>query len=83
MAARVASSLQNRAPLTVVFCEEVIKKVQEIMADGEKLTRDHENHVLFKREHDEQLLLWMNRYVSVWGRYDLYYDYEPQSTWKY
>ena len=61
MAARVATALQNRTLLPVAFCEEVIKKVQEIMGEGEKLTRDHENHGIFRQEQDEQLLLWMNR----------------------
>ena len=62
MAARVADSLVYRSPLPHVFCEEVLKKTNEISADGEPMTRDHENHEIFKAEHDEQLLQWLNRY---------------------
>ena len=61
MAARVAQALEKRTPLPVAFCEEVMKKVQEISADGEPVTRDHENHAAFTKECDEQLLLWLNR----------------------
>ena len=63
MASRVASALQDRTTLPVAFCEEVFKKIQEVSADNEKISRDHENHDLFKREQDEQLLLWLNRFV--------------------
>ena len=60
-AARVAKSLENRTPLPTAFCEEVMKKIQEISAEGEQLNRDHEDHSLCGREQDEQLLLWLNR----------------------
>lgn len=62
MAARVAMALESRTQLPPGFCEEVLKKIQEISAEGEKLSREHENHAVFKKEHDEQLLLWLNRY---------------------
>ena len=62
MAARVAMALESRMPLPLAFCEEVLKKVQEISAEGEKMTREHENHEVFRKEHDEQLLLWLNRW---------------------
>ena len=65
MAARVADSLVYRSPLPHVFCEEVLKKTNEISADGEPMTRDHENHEIFKAEHDEQLLQWLNRYKNI------------------
>ena len=63
-AARVAKSLENRTPLPTAFCEEVMKKIQEISAEGEQLNRDHEDHSLCGREQDEQLLLWLNRSVK-------------------
>lgn len=34
------------------------------MADHENMNVLHESHELFKREHDEQLVQWMNRYAS-------------------
>ncbi len=40
---------------------QVMKKVQEISAEGEAPSRDHEDHTLFSRDQDEQLLLWLNR----------------------
>lgn len=61
MAARVAGAIVKRSPLPSAFLEEVIKKVQDISADGEPVLRDHETHEIFKQEHDEQLLLWLNR----------------------
>jgi len=68
MASRVATALQERgsstAVLPAVFREEVFKKVQEISADDERINHEHENHTLFRREQDEQLLLWLNRSLS-------------------
>lgn len=40
----------------------VAKKIRELMADHENMNVLHESHELFKREHDEQLVQWMNRY---------------------
>ena len=65
MAARVAKSLESRSSLSAPFCEDVMKKIQEISAEGETLNRDHEDHNLFGREQDEQLLLWLNRCAFV------------------
>lgn len=62
MAARVAAAIVRRSLLPTGFCEEVMKKAQDISADGEELSRDHENQEIFHREHDEQLLMWLNRY---------------------
>ncbi len=62
MAARVATALESRLALPMAFTEEVMKKIQEISADGESVSREHENHELFSKDHDEQLLLWLNRY---------------------
>lgn len=36
------------------------------MADHESMNALHESHDLFKREHDEQLVQWMNRRPDDW-----------------
>ncbi|XP_046386640.1 E3 ubiquitin-protein ligase HERC2 isoform X3 [Ischnura elegans] len=66
MAARVASALVNRTPLPISFCLEVQQKIAEMLPEGENLTLDHENHSIFRQEHDEQLLLWLNRRPEDW-----------------
>ncbi|CAD6227584.1 GSCOCG00001264001-RA-CDS [Cotesia congregata] len=65
LAARVAKSLINRTALPKSFCVEVTKRMVEMTADGDG-SKDHEDHELFKREHDEQLLLWVNRRPEDW-----------------
>ena len=65
MAARVANALQYRTDLPPTFIDEVRKKIQEISVDGEGSNSDHENHVVFTSLLDEQLLLWLNRYVIL------------------
>lgn len=62
LASRVASSLENRTQLPTAFREEVLKKVQEVSLDNERVDRDYEDASVFTREQDEQLLLWLNRY---------------------
>lgn len=44
----------------------VTKKIRELMADHESMNGLHESHDLFKREHDEQLVQWMNRRPDDW-----------------
>nr|XP_012152188.1 PREDICTED: E3 ubiquitin-protein ligase HERC2 [Megachile rotundata] len=66
LSARVAKSLVNRTPLPKPFCLEVTKRINEMITDGEGNTKDHENHQLFKQEHDEQLLQWLNRRPEDW-----------------
>lgn len=44
----------------------VTKKIRELMADHESMNSLHESHDLFKREHDEQLVQWMNRRPDDW-----------------
>ncbi|XP_076233389.1 E3 ubiquitin-protein ligase HERC2 [Calliopsis andreniformis] len=66
LSARVAKALVNRTPLPKAFCLEVIKRITEMTTDGEGITKDHENHELFKQEHDEQLLQWLNRRPEDW-----------------
>ena len=62
MAARVAAAIVKRGMLPGVFCEEVMKKIQDIADEQETLSVDHADHSIFRQEQDEQLLLWMNRY---------------------
>ncbi|XP_076284957.1 E3 ubiquitin-protein ligase HERC2 isoform X1 [Lasioglossum baleicum] len=66
LSARVAKALVNRTPLPRPFCLEVTKRINEMNADGETANRDHESHQLFKQEHDEQLLQWLNRRPEDW-----------------
>lgn len=48
------------------FPSKVTKKIRELMADHETMNGLHESHDLFKREHDEQLVQWMNRRPDDW-----------------
>ncbi|XP_011304625.1 E3 ubiquitin-protein ligase HERC2 [Fopius arisanus] len=72
LAARVAKSLINRTALPKSFCVDVTKRINEMMnAEGEphlshREIPPHESHELFRREHDEQLLLWLNRRPEDW-----------------
>uniref|UniRef100_A0A3Q2Y7Y6 E3 ubiquitin-protein ligase HERC2 n=1 Tax=Hippocampus comes TaxID=109280 RepID=A0A3Q2Y7Y6_HIPCM len=59
-ASRVAVALDKRTSLPRPFLDEVTKKIRELMADHESVNVLHESHELFKREHDEQLVQWMN-----------------------
>ncbi|KAB5583793.1 hypothetical protein PHYPO_G00099730 [Pangasianodon hypophthalmus] len=65
-ASRVAVALDKRTPLPRLFLDEVAKKIRELMADHENMNVLHESHELFKREHDEQLVQWMNRRPDDW-----------------
>uniref|UniRef100_A0A3Q3VWY8 E3 ubiquitin-protein ligase HERC2 n=1 Tax=Mola mola TaxID=94237 RepID=A0A3Q3VWY8_MOLML len=65
-ASRVAVALDKRTSLPKPFLDEVTKKVRELMADHESMNGLHESHDLFKREHDEQLVQWMNRRPDDW-----------------
>ncbi|XP_022531523.2 E3 ubiquitin-protein ligase HERC2 isoform X2 [Astyanax mexicanus] len=65
-ASRVAVALDKRTPLPRLFLDEVAKKIRELMADHENMNGLHESHELFKREHDEQLVQWMNRRPDDW-----------------
>lgn len=44
------------------FCVKVAKKIRELMADYENMNIVHESHDVFRREQDEQLVQWMNRF---------------------
>ncbi|XP_023810269.2 E3 ubiquitin-protein ligase HERC2 isoform X5 [Oryzias latipes] len=65
-ASRVAVALDKRTSLARAFLDEVTKKIRELMADHENMSGLHESHDLFKREHDEQLVQWMNRRPDDW-----------------
>ncbi|XP_054644739.1 E3 ubiquitin-protein ligase HERC2 isoform X2 [Dunckerocampus dactyliophorus] len=65
-ASRVAVALDKRTSLPRAFLDEVTKKIRELMADHESMNVLHESHDLFKREHDEQLVQWMNRRPDDW-----------------
>lgn len=49
-----------------LYLSKVTKKIRELMADHESMNSLHESHELFKREHDEQLVQWMNRRPDDW-----------------
>lgn len=66
LAARVAKALINRSPLPKSFCTEVGKRIAEMIIDSDANFKDHENHTIFKQEHDAQLLLWLNRRPEDW-----------------
>lgn len=66
LSARVAKSLVYRTSLPKAFCLKVTKRINEMTTDEETNTKEHENHQLFKQEHDEQLLLWLNRRPEDW-----------------
>ncbi|CAB0032033.1 unnamed protein product [Trichogramma brassicae] len=67
LSARVANSLINRTPLPAAFCVEVSKRISEMVSDDvENVVREHENHALFKQEHDETLLQWFTRRPDDW-----------------
>ena len=61
VASRVASSLELRVPLPYDFLTEVKEKISELVQGSEENVVDYSDHKVFKREHDEQLLLWLNQ----------------------
>ena len=73
---RVSSALEKRQAFPNGFLNDVKRKIQEIQgvrfsslghptsADSLKLM--HESNEVFKKEHDEQLLLWLNRRPEDW-----------------
>ncbi|KAF5270348.1 hypothetical protein FQR65_LT05536 [Abscondita terminalis] len=65
-AARVAKSLIHRSHLPQNFCQEVRKKLALISQESGDELLEHEKHEIFKREQDEQLLVWLNRRPEDW-----------------
>lgn len=65
-ASRVAAALFHRQPFPPEFCEEVHKKIQEMIPEGEPVSTEQESNELFRQDHDEQLLLWLNRRSEDW-----------------
>lgn len=43
------------------------KKIRELMADSETMDVLHQSHDIFRREQDEQLVQWMNRWLPWAG----------------
>ncbi|KAG1662456.1 E3 ubiquitin-protein ligase HERC2 [Nymphon striatum] len=66
-AARVASAMIHRTPVPQTFCEDVRKKICGLAYPSEDLRTEHESHLLFKPDQDEQLLLWVNRHPHDWN----------------
>lgn len=65
-AARVAKSLIHRTQLPMSFCYEVRKKLMDSNAELSEEYYEYENNRIFKKEHDEQLLIWLNRRPEDW-----------------
>ena len=61
MASRLASSLETRMPLPDDFLAEAKEKISEVLQASEECGAEYTDHTLFKREHDEQLLLWLQQ----------------------
>lgn len=61
MASRVASSLDSRLPLPHDFLTEVKDKISEMVQESQESAMEYYDHEVFKREHDEQLLQWLNQ----------------------
>ena len=40
---------------------EVKEKISEMVQDSDEGAENYTDHKMFKREHDEQLLLWLNQ----------------------
>lgn len=57
----MASSLDLRLPLPYDFLSEVKEKISEMVQDSQECEVDYSDHKVLKREHDEQLLLWLNQ----------------------
>lgn len=60
-AARVAKALIHRTVLPLNFCQEVRKKLSDSNGEAPADYWEHEKHPEFKKEQDEQLLIWLNR----------------------
>ncbi|KAM7290215.1 E3 ubiquitin-protein ligase HERC2 isoform X3 [Ixodes scapularis] len=79
-ASRVATALVHRTTLPPSFCLEVRQRIRELAmepsemdllgdreADDEAISSgDHEDHAVFRQEHDEQLIHWVNRRPEDW-----------------
>lgn len=65
-AARVAKAIINRTTLPQTFCIEVRKKLVDSSTEDDEHVWEHEQHDVFKKEQDEQLLIWLNRRPEDW-----------------
>ena len=43
------------------FIVDVNERIEMVRKSSEVFDREHEDHVIFRQEQDEQLLLWMQR----------------------
>lgn len=43
------------------FIADVNERIEMVRKSSEVFDREHEDHVMFRQEQDEQLLLWMQR----------------------
>ena len=64
-AIRTAQSFIQNTPLPKDFALDVREKLSEIVPPGESLCLDYENNDMFSKAEDEQLLIWLNRFVQV------------------
>ena len=48
--------------IIMIFPLKVRRKIAEIQGDSMQMNLEHEDNTFFTYEHDQQLLLWMNRY---------------------
>lgn len=46
------------------FIAEVNDRIDMLRGPSEVVGREHEDHILFRQDQDEQLLLWMQRYIE-------------------
>ena len=58
---RTAQSFIQRTDLPKTFASIVREKIQNNLQEDETVSTEHENHDLFSKVKDEQLLNWLNR----------------------
>ena len=63
---KVAKSMINRTQLPAEFLEEVQEKVNQIHLVDDENHVNYTSQQVFKKEHDEQLLMWLSRRPNDW-----------------
>lgn len=66
LAARVTSGLLNRSELPVPFKSEVVNKISEMHSKEDIVSMSFMSQDVFRQEHDEQLISWLNRRPEDW-----------------
>ncbi|ODN06550.1 E3 ubiquitin-protein ligase HERC2 [Orchesella cincta] len=66
LAARVTSGLLNRSDLPVPFKSEVVNKISEMHSKEDIASMSFMSQDVFRQEHDEQLISWLNRRPEDW-----------------